>query len=169
MDHISELGPIDPQWQIPRGDGSVITAPAQAVVDQFEVAKKQITSDPSSMAAWIPILKEYAPAFLVQSQNALDLAEALVTRWLAQYMFAGNPDSETKAKNVASYLILTIISCPTEDVSVWMLFYRKGSRLKILGLIPFFIGWSGVCMWRLVKLSKALERIKFLKIIWGNV
>jgi hypothetical protein len=53
MDGDAELGPIDPQLVFRKGDGSVIQAPAQAVVDQFEEAQALIGKDASKLPAWL--------------------------------------------------------------------------------------------------------------------
>src|SRR5690606_32738378 len=51
----SQLGPIDPQFTIftPEGPRS---APGQAIIDQFEMAKEQC-KDPANIAAWLPMLR----------------------------------------------------------------------------------------------------------------
>ena len=36
MDTDAELGPIDPQFIIPKADGTITVAPAQAIIDQFD-------------------------------------------------------------------------------------------------------------------------------------
>jgi hypothetical protein len=82
----SFIGPIDPQFiiQTPLG---VMAVPAQAILDQFEMAKEQC-KDPQKLGAWLPILSQYGPALLVQSQNAIALSRKYVSQWLAQYMFS---------------------------------------------------------------------------------
>lgn len=52
----SNLGPIDPQM------GGV---PCQAVLDEFEQAKKDIKVNPSSAPLWQVIVSKYHPTFLV--------------------------------------------------------------------------------------------------------
>lgn len=43
MDSNGELGPIDPQFVIPKGDGSTVVCPAQAIKDQFEMAQNLLS------------------------------------------------------------------------------------------------------------------------------
>jgi len=62
MDINSELGPIDPQFNIRKGDGSLVTAPAQAIIDQFESAQKKISKDSTLLVPWLPILQQYGPS-----------------------------------------------------------------------------------------------------------
>ena len=81
----SFLGPIDPQIIIHTPLGTQMV-PAQAILDQFELAKKEC-SDPAKMGAWLPMLGQYGPALLVQCKNASDLSESLVRDWLEAYMF----------------------------------------------------------------------------------
>ena len=48
MDANAELGPVDPQLVFRKGDGSMVQAPAQAIVDQFDDAQKAIGADPKA-------------------------------------------------------------------------------------------------------------------------
>jgi len=81
----SFLGPIDPQMIVPSQYGA-ISAPAQAILDQFEMAKKEC-KDPQLLGSWMPILSQFGPALLVECQEALELAKTLVREWLLEYMF----------------------------------------------------------------------------------
>lgn len=93
----SQLGPIDPQMV-----AGAWTAPARAILRQFEQAKDEC-KDPSLLGAWIPILQQYGPALIQQCEAAEALALRLVREWLEQYMFAGSPDAHDKAAAVAGF------------------------------------------------------------------
>lgn len=97
----SSLGPIDPQMLLQTQVGMQMI-PAQAILDQFEMAKHQV-KDPKVLAAWMPILGQYGPALLIQCQNALKLSKQLVSDWLKLYMF-GNQKKSNKPKEIAEYL-----------------------------------------------------------------
>jgi hypothetical protein len=101
MGQHSQLGPIDPQFTITTPEGSR-TAPAKTILDQFELAKKEC-KDPTNLAAWMPILRTYAPGLLTQCGTSQQLAVRMVSRWLAKYMFAGEDNSEEKAEKIASW------------------------------------------------------------------
>jgi len=103
MDDRSELGPTDPQMIFTQ-QGRVIVAPAQAIKDQFKAAQDEINADPNKLPSWVPILGWYGPALLAQCDNHLALAEELVSKWLEQYMFAGDPQAKEKAEQIAGYL-----------------------------------------------------------------
>jgi hypothetical protein len=103
MDDRSELGPTDPQMIFTQ-EGRTIIAPAQAIKDQFEAAQKDINSDPRKLPSWVPILSWYGPALLAQCDRHLALAEELVSKWLEQYMFAGDSEAKQKAQRIAKYL-----------------------------------------------------------------
>jgi len=96
----TELGPIDPQ--MPTGRGGF--APAQAILDQFEEATRQLKADPSSMSAWLPILQQCGPSLLQECRNRQELSRKLVASWLASYMFKGEVDAAARADDVASKL-----------------------------------------------------------------
>ncbi len=93
----SQLGPIDPQMVT-----GAWTAPAHAILLQFEQAKEQC-KDPSLLGAWIPILQQYGPALIQQCEAAEELARRLVTEWLQVYMFVGASDAAAKAEATADY------------------------------------------------------------------
>lgn len=95
----SSLGPIDPQFIIRTEQGRASVA-AHAIIEQFRLAQRECR-DPSLIPSWLPILKQYGPALLVQCQLATQLSQSLVAEWLARYMFDGDPDRTTKAEAVA--------------------------------------------------------------------
>lgn len=87
----SSLGPIDPQF-IMQTELGRMAVPAYAILKQFERAKEECR-DPKQMPAWMPMLKQYGPAFLVQCSLAQQLSQTLAGEWLAKWMFAGqNPN-----------------------------------------------------------------------------
>jgi len=96
----SFLGPIDPQFALQTQLGRQMV-PAQAILDQFEMGKKE-SKDPAKLGAWMPILSQYGPALLVQCQNALELSRKLVSDWLKQYMF--NNKKKAKAQAIGKFL-----------------------------------------------------------------
>lgn len=104
MDERSELGPIDPQLVITRPDGRIITAPGQAIIDQFDKAKEAIAKDPRSLPAWLPILQSYAPSLLSVCESADKLSQDLVTKWLQKYMLGDEKDPNGHALQLATFL-----------------------------------------------------------------
>ena len=77
----SNLGPIDPQM------GGVA---CQAVLDEFEQAKKDIKVNPHSAPLWQVIISKYHPTFLGSCQSAIDWSEKLAEVWLTRNMCNGN-------------------------------------------------------------------------------
>ncbi len=104
MDERSELGPIDPQMQLTRADGVVISAPAQAILKQFDTAKESLAQNPKQITAWLPILQPLGPSLLTECESANALSHRLVEDWLKKYMFRDSTDGEILAKNAANYL-----------------------------------------------------------------
>jgi predicted amino acid-binding ACT domain protein len=98
----SFIGPIDPQMILHTQVG-VKAVPAQAILDQFELAKYEC-EDPKKLGSWIPILSQYGPALLVQCANALELSQQLVSEWLELYMFVDREDAEDISKEIAAKL-----------------------------------------------------------------
>jgi len=56
MGHHSQLGPIDPQFTLMPLDRPR-TAPAQAILDQFEMANQECAPSSQVLVAWLPILR----------------------------------------------------------------------------------------------------------------
>jgi hypothetical protein len=104
MGRHSQLGPIDPQFTLMTPDGPR-TAPAQAILDQFERAKQECASSPQALAAWLPILRSYSPGLLSQCLIAQEAAEETVAVAMQAYMFKDLPQAEAQgqAKEVAGW------------------------------------------------------------------
>jgi hypothetical protein len=102
----AELGPIDPQI-ISRNDrGMISQSAAQAIIDQFEAAQKDLSEHPNRLPAWIPILPMYGPSLYHDSKLAIKLSKEIVRGWLVEYMFKGLPkkkDRINKAVRVVNY------------------------------------------------------------------
>ena len=103
MGHQSYLGPIDPQLHIPTALGPQ-SVPAQAILDQFDRAKRECNEDRANLAVWVPSLQQYGPALLEQCENVMVLAKELVSKWLARWMFRRSRDRVERAERVANAL-----------------------------------------------------------------
>ncbi len=99
----SFLGPIDPQFIIQTDIGRLPVA-AHAIEEQFALAKQEIQTQPTLLPAWLPTLRQYGPALIVQCKLARELSEALVTEWLEHYMFSGSATSKDDADRIAKKL-----------------------------------------------------------------
>lgn len=100
MGNHSQLGPIDPQI-LQEAQGRY--APARAIIEQFDRACEAIKVDPSSLAAWAPILQQYGTSLLIECDKAEELALRLVKRWLSRYMFKQRQDAKLRAARVAQW------------------------------------------------------------------
>ncbi len=99
----SFLGPIDPQFIMQQEGGGRIAVAAHAILAQFTLAKKEC-ADSTLLPAWIPMLRQYGPALLVQCQLAQDLSRSLVAEWLERYMFKDLINAKAKADAAAMAL-----------------------------------------------------------------
>jgi hypothetical protein len=99
----SALGPIDPQVTFPTASGT-FTAPAQAILDEFEQAKQEIKTDQSTIPLWASRIQAYPHGFLQLCQTTLALAREKVADWLEAYMFAGEQDARKRAEEIANWL-----------------------------------------------------------------
>ena len=101
MGQHSQLGPIDPQFIISTPEGPR-SAPAKAILNQFEKAKEECRR-PENLAAWMPILRSYAPGLLTQCEDSQRLAATMVADWLRRYMLSGQPDAADQARRIADW------------------------------------------------------------------
>jgi hypothetical protein len=138
MDEDAELGPIDPQMLTASG-----VVPAEAVKEQFRKAGDDILADAKKVQVWFPVLQALGPGLLVQCDDAIQLANELVTKWLEKYMFRGDPGGAAKAKKTADFL------------SDHAQFKSHGRRIKIEHLEPYGLN-----------LRNLRENPKLYKAIW---
>lgn len=101
MGQHSQLGPIDPQFIINTPEGPR-DAPAKAILNQFELAKRECQK-PENLAAWIPILRTYAPGLLTQCEDSQKLAVDMVAGWLKRYMMNGEENAAEKSREIAEW------------------------------------------------------------------
>lgn len=99
----SSVGPTDPQFTVVGEGGARMSVSAQAILDQFSLAKKECR-DPKNLPAWVPMLTQYGPALLVQCEEALKLSKELVKTWLAKYMLRGQRNAARKSAIIARQL-----------------------------------------------------------------
>jgi hypothetical protein len=93
----SAIGPIDPQFNI---NGAAI--PAHAILQEFDKAKADISSNPVLGNLWLPRLQQLPPGFLNLCEQTIELAKIKVGQWLGDYMFAGA--QEANAQEIAAWL-----------------------------------------------------------------
>ena len=98
MGRQSQLGPIDAQ--LPLATGLVSSS---SIIEQFNVAREDISSDPTTALIWTPILQAMGPSLLEQAKKALALGQQMAERWLEHYMFEGSDGAALKASEVAEY------------------------------------------------------------------
>jgi len=95
----SQLGPIDPQFPLAFGE-QIRLAPAQAILDQFQLAKEEC-KDQANIPAWITVLRTFGASLLQECLSAQKLSIALVSHWLQEGMLRDDDDAEAKAKVIA--------------------------------------------------------------------
>lgn len=91
----SNLGPIDPQLR---------DIPANGVIREFRRAFREIDKNPTRLPIWQTIIGQYRPTFLSQCENAIQWAKTFVTEELESVMFEGDPEANTKARNIVKAL-----------------------------------------------------------------
>jgi hypothetical protein len=91
----SSIGPIDPQF---RGIA------ASGVIEEFELAKREVAADPKCIPIWQVIIGKYHPTFIGECEKAILWAKEIVTKWLEGNMLACDVDKKEKVENIVNYL-----------------------------------------------------------------
>jgi len=78
----SNLGPIDPQ---------IGGRACQAILNEFETAKAEVSANPLSLALWQVIIRQYSPTLLGKCQQAIEWSEAIAEKVLKANMFSNEP------------------------------------------------------------------------------
>ena len=101
----SQLGPIDPQFilQTPFGIRSVA---AQAILEQFDRARRACLDNPDEYPVWAEMLQQYGPDLLEESANAIALSTQIAQDWLNRFTFSSLQEGsrDQRSKRVADYL-----------------------------------------------------------------
>jgi hypothetical protein len=92
----SNLGPTDPH---------ISNIPTLGVIEEFKMAAKEIKNDPSRIAIWEPILRQYRPTFLGQCEDAIKWTEEFVESELINNMLSNDENKEQKAKAIVKMLM----------------------------------------------------------------
>lgn len=99
----SAIGPIDPQMIVPTMEGHFAT-PAQAILDEFEQAKLEISADPNTAAIWANRINIYPIGFLKICDNVINRSKEVVELWLKTWMLKDCSDKNQKAHDIAEWL-----------------------------------------------------------------
>lgn len=92
----SNLGPIDPQLN---------GVPAQAVIDEFQEAIRQVQANPAAIPVWQAIIGKYHPTFIGECGRSIVMSKAMVEKWLTDGMFNdGQPDPDGRANKAVTRL-----------------------------------------------------------------
>ncbi len=100
----SAIGPIDPQITFPMSNGTLFTAPAHSILNEFNQAKTEILANSGVAPLWIPKLANWPAGILDICKNTIQLSKDMVKKWLISYMFAGKEDCSDKATLIADWL-----------------------------------------------------------------
>lgn len=99
----SAICPIDPQVTFPTQTGS-FTAPAQAILDEFEQAKAEVTANPAVAPIWVSKVQAYPHGFLNLCKSTLDRSVVKVAEWLNTYMFKKENADDPIGVEIAEWL-----------------------------------------------------------------
>ena len=95
MGEQSNIGPFDPQ---------INGLPAQAIIEDFKRAASEMHADQKKAFIWQPILQKYSLGFFSSCENAINLADDVVSSNLRDCMFDGDADVDAIVAKILSEL-----------------------------------------------------------------
>lgn len=101
MGPTSDLGPVDPQFQL--SDGSL--APARAIIAAVEEAERRIEANPTTYPLHASLLGDITGLMVQQSRDAMARSEDLIRKALASVSSRTPQDVETLATDLNQHLI----------------------------------------------------------------
>ena len=90
----SSLGPADPQ---------ILGMSARTVIEEYELAKKEMEENPKSTPFWTVLLKKYPSNFLFECRNSMDWAKDILEKSLKYAMF--NEDNQEMIDKIVYELL----------------------------------------------------------------
>lgn len=100
----SAIGPIDPQITFPMQNGTLFTAPAHSILNEFNQAKTEILANSGVAPLWIPKLSNWPAGILDICNNTIQLSKDKIKNWLASYMFVDEQNGNVLADKIANWL-----------------------------------------------------------------
>lgn len=98
----SFLGPTDPQILMRTSIGAR-QIPAQAILQQFEMAKVGL-ADPATNAAWSSLISQLGPDLIAQCENAVEMSRILVRTWLRDFMLINQHNRIQLSYTISNWL-----------------------------------------------------------------
>ena len=136
----SDLGPVDPQFQNPRGPGFYAAKDLIAAVDAAEAS---ISSNPDTYPLHVSLLADFTGVMAQQARSALERTNDLLKEALRS-----NPDrSEEEVDRLAESLQETLVKVPRDHSAVFGVRDAQRVGLPILAADPRGEQWQVI--WRL--------------------
>ena len=144
----SDLGPIDPQLQDPRGAGLYA---AKDLIAAVEAAEGSISRNPDTYPLHASLLVDFTAVIVQQARSALARTNDLVKEALGS-----NPDRSPKeVERLAKRLRKTLVEVPREHSAVFGVRDAEAAGLPVLAANPRGEHWQAI--WRLWAKYYALD------------
>lgn len=142
MGPTSDLGPVDPQFRLQRGDRFDLVA-AKDIIDALERAEQAVAAEPSSYPLHVSLLAEVTGVMASQARSAIARTDDLVVECLAGC--SGRSDAEIT--ELARALHEPLIEAPRSHAAVFGARDAQQAGLPVIDLDPRSEQWQ--LMWRL--------------------
>jgi hypothetical protein len=144
----SDLGPVDPQLQDPRGAGLYA---AKDLIAAVEAAEGSISRNPDTYPLHASLLVDFTAVIVQQARSALARTNDLVKEALSS-----NPDrSPREVERLAKRLRKTLVEVPREHSAVFGHRDAEAAGLPVLAANPRGEQWQAI--WRLWARYYALD------------
>lgn len=101
MGPTSDLGPVDPQFQLPNGS----LAAARAIIAAVEEAERRVQQHPATLPLHASLMTDITALMVQQSRDAMDRSEDLIREALASVSSRTPEDVEKIATTLQQHLI----------------------------------------------------------------
>lgn len=142
MGPTSDLGPVDPQFQVPRGDRVDLIA-AKDIIDAVERAEKAVASAPDTYPLHVSLLADVTAVMAAQARSAIARTGDLVEECLS----GCTGRTPAQVKKLAKALHKPLIQAPRSHAAVFGAAEAATAGLPVVELDPRSEQWQMV--WRL--------------------
>lgn len=142
MGPTSDLGPVDPQFRLQRGDRFDLVA-AKDIIDAIDRAEQAVAAEPSTYPLHVSLLAEVTAVMAAQARSAIARTDDLVTECLSGC--TGRSDQEVAA--LAQALHEPLIEAPRSHAAVFGARDARRAGLPVIDLDPGSNHWQMI--WRL--------------------
>ncbi len=143
MGPTSDLGPVDPQFRVPRGAGGYDLVAAKDMLEAVDRAEKAVAERPDTFPLHAALLSDVTGLMVATARSAIARTDDLVVECLASCTGRGNDEVQALARALHEPLI----EAPRSHAAVFGADPARGAGLPVRAVEPRSTQWQ--MLWRL--------------------